>query len=177
MPITLSFLLAARSWSEHSTNRRRCCVPRLRHFGEGASCSRLITCAASAVRLSSSLPATTSTRRRSCAKTRWLAAGGYREGLLGWEDYDLCCRFAELGLPGIQVPEDLALYRVHDASMLHTLTHDQDDLRQVHESIVRDHPWLQLEQASRVSVGMDLSVVARPLSSPSACATPPCSER
>jgi GT2 family glycosyltransferase/SAM-dependent methyltransferase len=109
-------------------------------------------------------------------KDAWLAVGGYREGLLGWEDYDLWCRFAELGLPGIQVPEDLALYRVHHASMLHTLTHDQDHLRQVHESIVREHPWLQLEQASRLSAGTDLSVEngARPL--PAMRATPPRSE-
>jgi GT2 family glycosyltransferase/glycosyltransferase involved in cell wall biosynthesis/SAM-dependent methyltransferase len=109
-------------------------------------------------------------------KDAWLTVGGYREGLLGWEDYDLWCRFAELGLPGIQVPEDLALYRVHHASMLHTLTHDQDHLRQVHDAITRDHPWLQLEQESRESAGMATPVESRARPMPSRRPTPPRTE-
>lgn len=80
-------------------------------------------------------------------KGAWAAAGGYRQGLLGWEDYDLWCRFAELGLYGKQVAEDLALYRIHDASMLHTVTHGSDRLGEVHEAITREHPWLRLETA------------------------------
>ncbi|MDQ6796966.1 MAG: glycosyltransferase, partial [Actinomycetota bacterium] len=83
-------------------------------------------------------------------KDAWVAAGGYREGLLGWEDYDLWCRFAELGLYGKQVAEDLALYRIHDASMLHTVTHGGDRLAEVHEAITREHPWLRLESTEPV---------------------------
>ena len=51
-----------------------------------------------------------------------LAAGGY--AVLaddhGLEDYDLWCRFAELGLEGVFVPELICEYRVHAASMVRT---------------------------------------------------------
>ena len=51
-----------------------------------------------------------------------LAAGGY--AVLaddhGLEDYDLWCRFAELGLDGVFVPELICEYRVHAASMVRT---------------------------------------------------------
>jgi glycosyltransferase involved in cell wall biosynthesis len=53
-----------------------------------------------------------------------LAAGGYAvlaDGH-GWEDYDLWCRFAELGLKGVFLPELLCDYRIHGASMLRTRT-------------------------------------------------------
>lgn len=40
----------------------------------------------------------------------------------GWEDYDLWCRFATLGLNGVFLPEVLCDYRVHAASMLRTRT-------------------------------------------------------
>lgn len=40
----------------------------------------------------------------------------------GWEDYDLWCRFADLHLEGVFVPELLCEYRVHNASMLRTRT-------------------------------------------------------
>jgi Glycosyl transferase family 2/Glycosyl transferases group 1 len=38
--------------------------------------------------------------------------------LYGWEDYDLWCRMAELGLRGVLVPEVVAEYRVAARSML-----------------------------------------------------------
>jgi SAM-dependent methyltransferase len=79
-------------------------------------------------------------------KDAWFAAGGYRHGLLGWEDYDLWCRFAELGLPGVQLADDLALYRAHVDSMLHTVTHRGDRVVQVHDAITAEHPWLELEK-------------------------------
>ena len=51
-----------------------------------------------------------------------LSAGGY--AVLaddhGLEDYDLWCRFAELGLDGVFVPELICEYRVHAASMVRT---------------------------------------------------------
>jgi glycosyltransferase involved in cell wall biosynthesis len=57
-----------------------------------------------------------------------LNAGGYRVSALeeGWEDFDLWCRFAELGYRGVYLPEILCEYRVHEQSMLRTRT----DLRQ-----------------------------------------------
>jgi SAM-dependent methyltransferase len=74
----------------------------------------------------------------------WAAAGGYRPGH-GWEDYDLWCRFAEAGRYGVQVAEDLALYRVHGGSMLHTVTHQGTRLRTARTAIAGDHPWLRLD--------------------------------
>lgn len=40
----------------------------------------------------------------------------------GWEDYDLWCSFAELGMSGVFLPEMLCDYRVHGASMLRSRT-------------------------------------------------------
>jgi glycosyltransferase involved in cell wall biosynthesis len=53
-----------------------------------------------------------------------LAAGGYRVSALeeGWEDFDLWCRFAELGYRGVYLPELVCEYRVHEQSMLRTRT-------------------------------------------------------
>jgi glycosyltransferase involved in cell wall biosynthesis len=53
-----------------------------------------------------------------------LSAGGYRVSVVeeGWEDFDLWCRFAELGYRGIYLPELLCEYRVHESSMLRTRT-------------------------------------------------------
>jgi hypothetical protein len=55
-----------------------------------------------------------------------LAAGGYSPMAVeqGWEDYDLWCRFAELGFEGVFLPELLCEYRVHGASMLRTRTNN-----------------------------------------------------
>ncbi|HYU13170.1 MAG TPA: glycosyltransferase family A protein [Stellaceae bacterium] len=58
-----------------------------------------------------------------------LAAGGY--AVLaddhGWEDYDLWCRFVELGFEGVFLPELLCDYRVHSASMLRSRTNKHLD--------------------------------------------------
>jgi glycosyltransferase involved in cell wall biosynthesis len=53
-----------------------------------------------------------------------LAAGGYATlaNDYGWEDYDLWCRFAELGYSGVFLPEILGDYRVHNSSMLRAQT-------------------------------------------------------
>jgi SAM-dependent methyltransferase len=80
----------------------------------------------------------------------WAAAGGYRPGV-GWEDYDLWCRLAEAGRCGVQVPEDLALYRVHADSMLHTVTHRGDGLEAARAGISEAHPWLRLCPAEEPS--------------------------
>jgi glycosyltransferase involved in cell wall biosynthesis len=56
-----------------------------------------------------------------------LAAGGYASMAVeqGWEDYDLWCRFAELGLEGVFLPELLCEYRVHNTSMLQSRTNER----------------------------------------------------
>ena len=48
--------------------------------------------------------------------------GGFTtdEDLGGFEDYDLWCRFAELGLGGVFLPELLCEYRVHGSSRSYT---------------------------------------------------------
>src|SRR5947207_6045227 len=62
---------------------------------------------------------------RSCSgsamKTRSASLmSGNPNGSHGLEDYDLWCRFAELGLEGVFVPELICEYRVHAASMVRT---------------------------------------------------------
>lgn len=49
-----------------------------------------------------------------------LEIGGYRESarVQGWDDYDVWCRFARLGMDGVFLPEVLCEYRVHGSSML-----------------------------------------------------------
>jgi glycosyltransferase involved in cell wall biosynthesis len=58
-----------------------------------------------------------------------LRAGGYAAlaDSHGWEDYDLWCRFAEMGLEGVFLPELLCDYRVHGTSMLRSRTNVHHD--------------------------------------------------
>jgi glycosyltransferase involved in cell wall biosynthesis/SAM-dependent methyltransferase len=81
-------------------------------------------------------------------KSAWRVAGGYRVGLLGWEDYEIWCEFAELGLYGIRLHDDLALYRVHAGSMLHTVTHVGDRLERATAAITERHPWLEVDNTT-----------------------------
>ena len=62
-------------------------------------------------------------------------AGGYRVSAVeqGWEDWDLWCRCASLGLEGVFVPELLCEYRVHRASMLRGI--GERDLRSTNAMI------------------------------------------
>ena len=78
-------------------------------------------------------------------RSAWRAAGGYRLGLLGWEDYEIWCSFAELGLYGLRVSHAHALYRVHGDSMLRTVTHTGDKLDRAREAITDLHPWLEVD--------------------------------
>jgi GT2 family glycosyltransferase/glycosyltransferase involved in cell wall biosynthesis len=74
----------------------------------------------------------------------WASVGGYDHVRYGWEDYDFWCRLAERGWFGVCVPEVLARYRVHGASMLKT----QTELRANKEALVADlrrrHPWCRV---------------------------------
>ena len=86
------------------------------------------------------------------AKWAWAAAGGYyvRRDAMGWEDFTLWCRLVELGMYGLSVPEELAFYRVHAASMVNAITEQDDNKRLMVSFVERRHPWLRLRmRASR----------------------------
>src|SRR5215831_2476782 len=78
-------------------------------------------------------------------KSAWQKAGGYTQpaDIQGWEDYDLWCKFVELGFKGAFVPELLCRYRVHGTSMLNTTTNP--NLEQIKVEMTRRHPWLRLD--------------------------------
>ncbi|WP_246091502.1 glycosyltransferase [Swingsia samuiensis] len=80
------------------------------------------------------------------AKWAWAAAGGYyvsREAM-GWEDFDLWCSLAELGLPGKHVPSILADYRQHESSMTNASTERALHKARVVEFVQNRHPWINL---------------------------------
>jgi GT2 family glycosyltransferase len=77
-------------------------------------------------------------------RSAWAEAGGYQNVRFGWEDYDLWCRFAEHGGYGVRVPEELARYRVHRASMRVAATDVADNRRSLEADMMRRHPWLTL---------------------------------
>ncbi|EHH67801.1 glycosyltransferase [Gluconobacter morbifer] len=84
------------------------------------------------------------------AKWAWAAAGGYyvsREAM-GWEDFDLWCTFAEMGLPGHLVPDILADYRQHDSSMTNTSTEKATQKARVVDFVQQRHPWIRLTAES-----------------------------
>jgi glycosyltransferase involved in cell wall biosynthesis len=96
-------------------------------------------------------------------KDSWLAAGGYRQGLRGWEDYDLWCRFAERGSYGLRVPEELARYRVHAQSMLHTETNEPEANPILRADMTSAHPWLALDDRHPDELEADAVTTARGL--------------
>jgi len=76
-------------------------------------------------------------------RAAWAAVGGYQcMKVMGWEDYELWCRFVEDGLWGDWIPETLSRYRVHAQSMLQTQTNLAENRRQVAAEMVALHPWL-----------------------------------
>ena len=77
-------------------------------------------------------------------KAAWAQVGGYAHLDIGWEDYDLWCKFIEHGLDGVFVPEVLCRYRVHGASMLRQTTNPRE-LR-IRQRMMTRHPWLELDQ-------------------------------
>lgn len=76
-------------------------------------------------------------------KQAWLAAGGYLDfETAGWEDYDLWCKFVELGFKGTFVAEKLCRYRVHASSMVTTISNPNYNKLALEMS--RRHPWVRL---------------------------------
>jgi len=78
-------------------------------------------------------------------RSAWARAGGYQLGEVpgGWEDYDLWCRFVELGFRACRVREILALYRDHGKSLLEKINAREVQKRVVEQIRVR-HPWVDL---------------------------------
>lgn len=79
-------------------------------------------------------------------KSAWAAVGGYTVQNLGWEDYDLWCKFVDFGFYGLNAGQVLALYRVHDNSMLSTTTNKAEAKSELLRFMRQRHPWLKFEQ-------------------------------
>jgi len=75
------------------------------------------------------------------SKEAWAMVGGIEHVPRGWEDYDLWCRFAELGLRGEWIEQPLALYRVHTSSMQATQTKIAENLHRLMVDFKARHPW------------------------------------
>jgi glycosyltransferase involved in cell wall biosynthesis len=78
------------------------------------------------------------------ARGAWAAVGGYQSVCTteGWEDYDLWCRLAELGLRGVHAgDEPLAEYRVHSDSMSHRA--GAAGAAQLRAAMTQQHAWLR----------------------------------
>ncbi len=78
------------------------------------------------------------------AKWAWAAVGGYTDLRHGWEDYDFWCALVEHGSWGVAVPQILAEYRVHKASMLHTATDIAENKRALIRELQQRHAWLAI---------------------------------
>ena len=85
------------------------------------------------------------------AKWAWAGAGGYENIQHGWEDFDFWARIVELGQFGLSVPDVLADYRVHRASMLHTETEVHDHKRILVADLTARHPWLDIGRLAEVT--------------------------
>ncbi|MCK0198405.1 glycosyltransferase [Ancylobacter sp. 6x-1] len=96
------------------------------------------------------------------SKEAWAMVGGYDHVRFGWEDYDLWCRFAELGLAGEWVPEVLADYRVHAASMLRQQTTVTQNYMTLMRDFERRHPWVGLVDRPASLMPITASAVAKP---------------
>jgi glycosyltransferase involved in cell wall biosynthesis/SAM-dependent methyltransferase len=78
------------------------------------------------------------------SKEAWAIVGGIDHVRFGWEDYDLWCRFAEVGMAGEWLPEILAEYRVHPQSMMTVQTLAGGNYRDLQENFTARHPWIWL---------------------------------
>lgn len=75
-------------------------------------------------------------------KATLITIGGYRH-MSGWEDYDVWCRFIELDLRAVFVPNILCRYRVHGTSMMRT--ENERDLQGLITQMLLRHPWLNVD--------------------------------
>ncbi len=75
------------------------------------------------------------------SKLAWTKVGGYSDNS-GMEDYDFWCKFIEMEIKAIYIPEILCRYRVHSTSMLRTETHPLT--KEIFIRMSFRHPWLEL---------------------------------
>ena len=79
-------------------------------------------------------------------RAAWSAIGGYRRmRAMGWEDFEMWCRFIEHGFWAAWVSEPLARYWVHGASMIQTAKNEEEKRRLLITEIHELHPWLDLD--------------------------------
>lgn len=80
------------------------------------------------------------------AKWAWAAVGGFyvQRDAMGWEDYDLWCCLAEMGIGGTQVSEAIAEYRAHFTSMTNLVTEQNNHKPKVVSYLETKHPWLDI---------------------------------
>lgn len=83
------------------------------------------------------------------SKEAWAFVGGYATHRMGWQDYDLWCRFVDKGLFGVHVPEVLADYRVHSSSMLRVSTDKIGNKIKLLDWMEEQHDWLCLTSQER----------------------------
>ncbi len=83
-------------------------------------------------------------------RAAWSAVGGYRRmQAMGWEDFEMWCRFIEHGFWGAWVSEPLASYRVHGTSMIQTVKYEVEKQRQLIAEVHELHPWLDVAALRR----------------------------
>lgn len=115
--------------------------PRLRHFGESTEVTGGMRYEPQRLAGGNYIDA-----MALVARWAWSAAGGYyvQRDAMGWEDYALWCRLAELGEWGLAVDEELAEYRVHTNSMVNAITETHDNKDAMIALLERRHPWLRI---------------------------------
>jgi glycosyltransferase involved in cell wall biosynthesis len=75
------------------------------------------------------------------SKRSWEQVGGYSP-MEGLEDYDFWCKFVDMGLKAIYIPEILCRYRIHGSSMSRTAMAAAEERLKVRMTM--RHPWLEL---------------------------------
>lgn len=88
------------------------------------------------------------------SKEAWSLVGGYASHRMGWQDYDLWCRFVDAGLPWEHVPSVLCEYRVHGKSMLRTATDHHKNKAKLILQMESEYSWispLDAREGHRVS--------------------------
>ena len=72
-------------------------------------------------------------------------------GKLGWEDYQLWCKFIDQGFYGVPIPEILARYRTHQTSMLNSVSNQRQNIERLHREMMQHHPWLDLPMEAQLT--------------------------
>ncbi len=73
-------------------------------------------------------------------RVAWEEVGGYVHIPGGWEDYDFWCSLIDAGWSGVQCPQPLGRYSVHQDSM--TAKTALPNVRRLEHLLQARHPWL-----------------------------------